>query len=294
MTATPRVWFITGSSSGLGLDITRDVLLKGDIAVATLRKPEVLDDLAEQYPKERLLVLKVDVTVHQDILDAFKKTKEAFGRIDVVVSNAGTALLSEVEGTPDDVARALFEVNFWGSTHVLQEAVRFMREENAPGKGGRVFQITSGTEIVGYPACGFYSATKHAIGGLAETLAKEVDPEWNIKLTIISLGAFGTNAVGAMTKLPVHPGYDKPDLVVAQSRKAILTSLTGNFDPMYEVKGDAAKAADAIYRMSVLPSPPLRVPLGCVDLARAAINSFSEEVEEYASWSVGLEKDEYL
>ncbi|KAM5545860.1 hypothetical protein V8D89_000898 [Ganoderma adspersum] len=294
MATAPRVWFITGSSSGLGLDMTRDVLAKGDIAVATLRKPEVLADLVAQYPKERLLVLKVDVTVHQDILDAFKEAKETFGKVDVVVSNAGTALLSEVEGTPDDVARALFEVNFWGSRHVLQEAVRFMREENAPGKGGRIFQITSGTELVGYPACGFYSATKHAIGGLAKTLAKEVDPEWNIKMTIISLGAFGTNAVSAMPKIPVHPAYDNPELLVAKSRKSILMSLGGDFDPMYEVKGDAAKAADAIYRMSVLPSPPLRVPLGCVDLARAAVKSFSDEVEEYASWSVGLEKDEYL
>ena len=152
---------VTGSSSGLGLDITRDVLSKGDIAVATLRKPEVLNDLAAQYLKERLLLLKVDVTVHQDILDAFQQAKDAFGRVDVVVSNAGTALLSEIEGTPDNVARALFEVNFWGSTHVLQEAVRFMRDENAPGTGGRIFQITSGTELVGWPACGFYSATKH-------------------------------------------------------------------------------------------------------------------------------------
>ena len=115
-----------------------------------------------------------------------------------------------------------------------------------------------------------------------------------MKLTIISLGAFSTNALGAMTKLPVHPAYDKPDLTVAQSRKAILTTLAGDFDPTYEVKGDTAKAADAIYRMSLLPSPPLRVPLGCVDLARAVVKSFSEEVEEYASWSVGLEKDEYL
>ncbi|KAM5545462.1 hypothetical protein V8D89_000500 [Ganoderma adspersum] len=294
MTAAPRVWFITGSSSGLGLDMTRDVLAKGDIAVATVRKPEVLAPLAAQYPKERLLILKVDVTVHQDILDAFKQAKEAFGGVDVVVSNAGFALLSEVEGTPDDVARAMFEVNFWGSTHVLQEAVRFMREENAPGKGGRIFQITSGTELVGFPACGFYAATKHAIGGLAETLAKEVDPEWNIKLTIISLGAFATNAVGAMTKLPVHPAYENAELLVAKARKSILASPTGKFDPGYEMKGDPAKAADAIYRMSVLPSPPLRVPLGCVDLARAVVKSFSEELEEYASWSMALEKDEYL
>ena len=138
-----------------------------------------------------------------------------------------------------------------------------------------------------------------------------MDPEWNIKvssactrtiercahlllliqITIISLGAFDTNAIGAMPKLPVHSAYDKPNLLVAQSRKSLLASLTGNLDPMYEIKGDASKAADAIYRMSLLPSPPVRVPLGCVDLARDAIKSFSEEVEEYASWSVGLDKD---
>ena len=150
------------------MDIIRHVLAKGDIAVATLRKPELLNELIAEYPKERLLVLRVDVTIHQNILDAFRKTKETFGRIDVVVSNAGTGLLSETEGTPDDVARALFEVNFWGSTHVLQEAVRFMREENTPGKGGRIFQITSGMELSGFPGNSFYSATKH--GELYTTL----------------------------------------------------------------------------------------------------------------------------
>ncbi|TBU46032.1 NAD(P)-binding protein [Dichomitus squalens] len=284
---------VTGSSSGLGLDITRHVLSKGDIAVATLRKPEVLDELIAEYPKERLLVLKVDVTVHQDILDAFKKTKEVFGRIDVVVSNAGTGLLSEVEGTPDDVARALFDVNFWGSVHVLQEAVRFLRDENAPGKGGRVFQITSGMELVGFPGCGFYSATKHAISGLAQSLAKEVDPAWNIKLTIIALGAFGTNAVNAMDKLPVHPAYDNPDLAVAKWRKAVIRSQSGDFDPALTIKGDAAKAAEAIYRLSEEAAPPLRIPLGCVDLARGATKDLSDEVEKWASCSVGLDKDEY-
>lgn len=154
------VCIVTGCSSGLGLELVRHVLSKGDIAVATLRKPEVLADLQAQYPADRLLVLKVDVTVHSDIIAAFQKMKEVFGRLDVVVSNAGYAVLGEVEGTPDDVARALFEVNFWGSVHVMQEAVKFFREVNAPGKGGRIIQISSVMGIVGFPACGFYNATK--------------------------------------------------------------------------------------------------------------------------------------
>ena len=116
----------------------------------------------------------------------------------------------------------------------------------------------------------------------------------SIQVTIITLGGFSTNVVHAMPKLPVHPAYDNPDLAVAKSRKAILASLTGNLDPSFQPTGDPAKAADAIYRLSELPSPPLRIPLGCVDMARATTKAFMDEVEEFASWSVGLDKDEYL
>ncbi|KAI0675597.1 NAD-P-binding protein [Trametes maxima] len=291
---SPRVWFITGCSSGLGLDMARCVLEKGDIAVATLRKPEAVADLAAKYPNDRLLTLQVDVTIPGDIVSAFKKTKEVFGRLDVVVSNAGYAVLGEIEGTPDDAARAMFEVNFWGATHVLQEAVKFFREVNAPGIGGRIIQITSGTAIVGYPACGFYSASKHAMEGLTESLAKEVDPVWDIKVTLVPLGAFVTNAVStSMVKLPPHPAYTNPSLPSARSRQAILSSLTNNKDPLYDVKGDTAKAALALYRLSELASPPLRLVLGkeSVHLSRNKAASFLAEVEAYASWSNGLDKD---
>ncbi len=156
--------------------MTRHVLQRGDIAVATVRKLEVLNDLKIQYG-DRLLVLKVDVAVHQDIIEAFKKVQEVFGRLDVVVSNAGYSVLGEIEGTTDEAARAMFEVNFWGATHVLQEAVRFTREVNPPGKGGRIIQITSGTGIVGYPACGFYSASKHGeYAGVCSVIVTDLDP----------------------------------------------------------------------------------------------------------------------
>ncbi|KAL1943626.1 hypothetical protein VTO73DRAFT_4071 [Trametes versicolor] len=172
-----------------------------------------------QYPADRLLVLKVDVTIHSDIIAAFEKTREVFGCLNVVVSNAGYAVLGEVEDTPDDVARALFEVNFWGSVHVMQEAVKFFREVNAPGKGGRVIQISSVMGIVGFPACGFYNATKFAIEGITEVLAKEFDPAWNIKITDILLGAFLTQGVPSMVK----------------ARKAMLASLKEEKDPNFEI-----------------------------------------------------------
>ena len=150
--------------------MTRRVLANGDIAIATLRKPAALASLAAQYGPDRLLLLPVDVTVPADIVAAFKAAADAFGRIDVVVSNAGVSVLSEIEGTPDEAARAVFEVNFWGATHVLQEAVRFMREVNPPGVGGRIIQISSGISLGGYPACGFYCASKHG-----EVLVTEVE-----------------------------------------------------------------------------------------------------------------------
>ncbi|KAI0773187.1 NAD-P-binding protein [Trametes elegans] len=285
--STPRVWLITGSSSGLGLDVVRCVLAKGDIAVATLRRPEVLADLVAQHPAERLLVLKLDVTIPSDITAAFAKAREAFGRVDVVVSNAGYTLLGEIEGTPDDAARAMFEVDFWGAAHILQEAVRFMREVNPPGRGGRIIQITSGTGISGFPGCGFYSAGKHAVEGLAETLAKEADSAWNIKITLIPLGGFVTKAVStSMVKLPPHPAYLKPGLPSTLSRQAVLAGTP-------DVKGDTAKAAQALYRLSELQDPPMHLVLGkdAIILARKQWETFSAEIDQYEAWSDGLEKD---
>ncbi|KAI0738147.1 NAD-P-binding protein [Daedaleopsis nitida] len=289
-----RVWFITGTSSGFGLEMTKHVLEKGDIAVATLRKPEVVEDLKKQYASEQLLVLKVDVTIPEDIIHAFQTTKEKFGRLDVVVNNAGYAVLGEVEGTPDDAARAMFEVNFWGSVHVAQEAVKLFRDVNAPGTGGRLIQISSGTGIIGHPSVGFYSATKHAIEGLTETLAKELDPAWNIKVTLVPLGAFATSAVSVgMVKLLQHPAYTNPALPSVLYRQAILASTGAVHDPLFEVKGDTAKAVKVLYRLSELSSPPMRLFLGkdVLDICRDKLARVLEDVEEYASWSEGLDKD---
>lgn len=137
------------------------VLNKGNIAVATLRKPEVLDDLRANYPPTQLLILKLDVTNPQDITDAFQKTKEVFGRIDVVFNNAGYALIGEVEGTSEEAARSLFEVTFWGADRVAREAIRFFREVNKPGVGGRLLNNSSIVGLNAFPGLGYYSASKH-------------------------------------------------------------------------------------------------------------------------------------
>lgn len=152
---------VTGSSSGFGKVLTELALSKGDIVVATLRKPEVLKDLQDRTPAEKLLVLKVDVTKEGDVLNAFTQAKEKFGRIDIVINNAGHGMGSFVETNPEDEARSMFEVNFWGATRVNREAVRAFRDSNPPGAGGRLVVISSYTGFAALPSLGYYSATKH-------------------------------------------------------------------------------------------------------------------------------------
>ena len=140
--------------------MARVALTNGERVVATLRKPEVLNDFAAQYTSEQLLVLRLDVSKPDEIKAAFAKAKEAFGRSDVVFNNAGYAVAGELEGVPDKSARMMFEVNFWGSAHVSQEAVRFFREENKP-PGGRLLPNSAGVGLVTMPRFGYYPATKH-------------------------------------------------------------------------------------------------------------------------------------
>jgi NAD(P)-dependent dehydrogenase (short-subunit alcohol dehydrogenase family) len=136
-----------------------EVLRNGEIAVATLRKPSVLDDLATQYPRTQLLVLPLDVTNEAQVKSAFVQAKDAFGRVDVVYNNAGQIFLQEAEGTPIDRARALMDINYWGAVTVSLEAVRFFREENPKGAGGTLVQVSSLSALKGYPMIGFYCSS---------------------------------------------------------------------------------------------------------------------------------------
>lgn len=125
-----------------------------------MRRPKVLADLQAQYPAERLLVLKLDVTKPQEISAAFQKAKDAFGRIDVVYNNAAYGVIAEVEGTTEDVARAMFETNFWGAANVSREAVKFFREVNKP-IGGRLLTVSSIVGIKAMAVIGYYGASKY-------------------------------------------------------------------------------------------------------------------------------------
>ena len=156
---------VTGASSGFGLSLTTHVLEQGDIVIATVRKPETLQQLLQTWTQGQLLVLKVDVSSPDDIKDAFRTAEIRFGRIDVVYNNAGFSVMGELESTPEEEARKMFDVNVWGAINVAREAVRFFRDVNKP-QGGRLWSVTSAAGLLPIPAFGYYCASKFGtLGG---------------------------------------------------------------------------------------------------------------------------------
>ncbi|KAJ7096673.1 hypothetical protein B0H15DRAFT_52702 [Mycena belliarum] len=281
-TSTARVWLITGASSGFGRAVTEAVLSNNEIAVATLRTPTVLDDLAAANP-ERLLVVKCDVAKPADILSAFAAAIEKFGRVDVVFNNAGYGILGESEATPEDAARALFDVNFWGAVAVSKEAVRVFRDVNPRGAGGRLLNVSSGLGFGAAPGLGMYSASKHALEGFTESLRLEMIPAWNIKISIIAPGAFKTGAhtTGIVT-LPAPEAYAGEGLPSQGIRQWFKHG---------PVRGDPVLAARAIFKFSELDSPPVRWAMGkeSAGQMRGKVKHIMEEIDEFESWSEDMD-----
>ncbi|KAG1868267.1 NAD-P-binding protein [Suillus subalutaceus] len=234
--STPRVWLITGSSSGFGRAMTEEVLRNGEIVVATLRKPSALDDLAAKYPRTRLLVLPLDVTNEAQVKSVFAQAKNAFGHVNVVYNNAGQVFYQELEGTSLDRGRALMDVNFWGAVTVSFEAVRFFREENPKGYGGMLVQVSSVAATAGVPLLGFYNTTKAALDSFTEVLAQEVLPAWNIRFVNVHPG---------WTRTPISSSEVlEPPAVYASEPAAATTKMRAGFDAF--IKSDALADAEVV------------------------------------------------
>ncbi|OJT03841.1 hypothetical protein TRAPUB_5481, partial [Trametes pubescens] len=298
----------TGTSTGLGKTLVELVLAKGEIVVATARRTAPLNDLKAKYPASHLLVLKLDVSKPSEITAAFAQVKEAFGRLDVVVNNAGWGTFGEVESAVDADARAMFDTNFWGAVDVSRAALAFFRDVNAPGVGGRLVQISSCCGIVGLPGQAFYCASKFALEAVTESLAAEIDPTWNIKVsiadrrntavvrpsltvhmlalqvTLIALGAFATEGVQKITWSAPHPAYSKPELPVNGLR-----NMWASFNP----QGDVKKAVEVFYTVAGLPDPPLHIAVGkdSIEMSKAKLSKVLAEFEKYEYLSENLNRD---
>lgn len=266
--AESKVWLVTGSSSGFGRSMTELLLKNGNKVVATLRRKETLSDLAERYPSSQLLIVQMDVVKTSEVAAAFAKAKEVFGRVDVVFNNAGTAILGEMESMSDQDARQVFEVNFWGASNVTREAIRMFREVNKP-IGGRLLQVSSSLGLHGRAGTSYYSASKYALEGFSESLAQELDPAWNIQITIIEPGPFRTGMFrDNMQLVPQHPAYADPELSGSKFRQYMTSTVAD---------GDTEKAVVVIEKLTHLDDPPLRIPLH-----RLAVRAGREKVKSLA------------
>ncbi|KAG2360412.1 hypothetical protein BDR07DRAFT_1360182 [Suillus spraguei] len=281
--SSPKVWFITGTSSGFGRSMTEYALNQGDIVVATLRKPQVLSDLAARYPADKLLVLKVDVMKQEDIDEAFARTRSTFGRLDVVFNNAGYGFVAEVESTPADKAREIFETNFWGAANVSRAAVKFLREVNEPGKGGIILQNSSVTGFYAPPGMGYYAATKHALEGFSDSLAKELPASWNIKICIIEPGAFQTNGNKGPVILPQHPAYADESFATSVLRQEMKGAV---------FEGDPEKFTRTVYEIIRRGKIPKRLPMGldALKILNLRIEDLKATINETREWSVDLKR----
>jgi NAD(P)-dependent dehydrogenase (short-subunit alcohol dehydrogenase family) len=245
--STSRVWLVTGASSGFGRAITEAAVEAGDVVVATARHPEALDDLAAARA-DRVEALRLDVTDQAAAAAVVADVQARYGRIDVLVNNAGRGQVGAAEETTDAELRALFDLHVFGPAALVRAVLPGMRERGT----GAIVQMSSFGGQVAYPGFSAYCATKFALEGYSEALAAEVGPH-GIAVVVVEPGAFRTAFSGpALVQSARIPAYDP---TVGPIREMI-TGI-GGAQP-----GDPAKAAAAILAALDAEHPPLRLPLG--------------------------------
>ncbi|MDQ3259457.1 MAG: oxidoreductase [Pseudomonadota bacterium] len=251
---TDTVWFITGCSTGLGRALAKRVLQQGDRCAVTARNPAQIEDLVAEY-SNAAKALALDVADPRQVSEAVAQAETAFGRIDVLVNNAGYGYLAAVEEGEDDEVRAMFETNFFGLVALIKRVLPGMRSRGR----GHIINISSVGGLIGNPSGGYYNATKFAVEGLSEALAKEVEP-LGIRVTVIEPGPFRTDWAGRSLKQTRNPleAYAK----TAGARRTEITGRSG------KQAGDPERAAEAIIKVVGSPAPPLNLVLGKDGLGR--------------------------
>jgi NAD(P)-dependent dehydrogenase (short-subunit alcohol dehydrogenase family) len=270
MTAHPsvtdaRVWLITGASRGLGLAFAQAALERGDRVVAASRTAGGLDDLAAAHPG-RLAAVRVDVTDRAAVHAALYRAAEIFGRLDIVVNNAGTMTMGMVEELTEAQARAGMEVNFFGALWVSQAAMAVLRSQGS----GHLVQISSVGALGAAPTTGIYSASKWALEGMSEALAQEA-AHFGVKLTMVEPGGYWTDLYTSMDMAEPMEAY-------AEVRAELEARFAEN-----SVDSEPRLAAEALLALVDAEHPPLRLVLGgtVYDMAQEVCQA---RARTYAAW----------
>jgi NAD(P)-dependent dehydrogenase (short-subunit alcohol dehydrogenase family) len=273
-----KTWFITGTSSGFGHAFASYALEKGYNVVATARNPSKLDSLVAQAP-DRVLAVKLDVDRPGDAEAALTAAVARFGRIDVLINNAGYGIIGAVEETPDSELRALMETNFFGAVSVIKAALPTLRAQ----RYGAIVNISSLGGQLSFAGFGAYSASKFALEGISEALAQEV-AAFGIKVLLVEPGNFRTNLLGSGTR--ELPGMDAYRQSVGGTRE-FARSMHG------AQMGDPLKAAAAIDLALQAEKTPLRLQLGedAVAAVRAHAKTMLEDLERWQAVAVNTHLD---
>ncbi|MWA01613.1 SDR family NAD(P)-dependent oxidoreductase [Actinomadura sp. LD22] len=259
-----KVWFITGSSRGFGREFVRAALERGDRVAATARDVDSLADLVAAHG-ERILAVPLDVTSSDDVVRTVAQAHQHFGRLDVVVNNAGYGLFGAVEELSENDIRSQMETNFFGALWVTQAALPYLRKQGS----GHIVQISSIGGVVAFPALGGYHASKWALEGITESLAQEV-ARFGIKVTLVEPGSFATDWAGSSaTWAESLPPYE--DIRKARSSRAANA-------------GDPVAAGPALLEVVDAADPPLRVFFGTMPQLIASAK-YGERLKTWEDWS---------
>jgi NAD(P)-dependent dehydrogenase (short-subunit alcohol dehydrogenase family) len=262
-TSDTRVWFVTGASRGLGRAFTEAALAAGDRVACAARDVSPLDDLAARHP-ERLLALGLDVTDRAAVFSVVDQVVEHFGRLDIVVNNAGALFTGMVEEFTEAEARAQLDLNFFGALWVSQAVLPRLRAQGS----GHLVQISSVGALGGFPSTGLYSASKFALEGMSEALAAEA-AGFGVKVTIVQPGGYWTDLYTSSTATRPNPDYD-------QLRAELEKQWTEA-----SVDSEPRLAAEAVMTLVASDEPPLRLLLGsmvydlALDISRRRIDTWS-------------------
>jgi len=261
--ANRKVWFVTGSSRGFGRHWVEAALARGDAVAATARNPDSVADLSERYG-DAVLPLALDVTNRKAVFDAVARVHSHFGRLDVVVNNAGYGLFGAIEEITEAQARAQLDANLFGALWVTQAVLPIFRQQ----RSGRILQVSSIGGVLAFPILGLYHASKWALEGFSDALAQEV-AQFGIRVTLIEPGAYGTDWRGssAVWAEPID-GY-------AALREARRTPIAKS--------GDPAATAPAILKIVDADDPPLRFFLGAVPFELVK-DVYAKRLEAWAQW----------
>lgn len=274
-----KVWFITGSSRGLGRSLAEAVLERGHNVVATARNTQQLEDLAVKYPGQ-ILPLTLDVNDLVQIAASVEKTIKHFGRIDVLVNNAGFGITGAAEAFTEEQVRSQLETNLYAPIAVTRAVLPYMRKQ----RSGHILQISSVGGRVGNPGLTMYQAAKFGLSGFSEALAGEVAP-LGIKVTSVEPGGFRTDWAGnSMSYAPRIEGYEK----TVDNRADFFAS--GSFIPM----GDPVKAAHIMIELTEHPEPPVHLLLGseAAALLKLADEKRKTEFEKWLPVTTSTDHDE--